>query len=113
MYLDRRYKYFNTKGDDYAQESEKDKSLRLQKYTLFKLGKQKLVWKNFLRAMMSSFQMIMMTCMLNMKLGSTEKPYLTISTCIAWSVFTIMLYVTGTIGYQLYLIDPKNFKTEK
>merc|ERR1712194_728362 len=76
MWLDRRYKHFDQKGNEYAQESEVAKKNRLLKYTIIKGQKQKLVWKNFIRAMTTSYQPIMFSIFLNIKQGSLLKPYL-------------------------------------
>jgi cysteine-rich repeat protein len=84
LILDRRYKKFDNKENEYIVESELAASKRHMIYMLVKGIKQKIVWKNFLRAFTTSFQPIMIGIMLNIKLSSLSKPLVTVSTLLSY-----------------------------
>jgi len=76
MLMDRKYKHFDNMGNEYLQESELAKKNRQLKYLLFKQLKQKLIWKNFLRAFTTGYQVIIFSLALNIKYVNMSKPIL-------------------------------------
>jgi hypothetical protein len=82
-------------------------------YLLIKGGKQKFVWKNFLRTFMTAYQPIMFMCTLNLSKASLAKPILAVSTILAGIVWTVMMIAVCLLGSTLYRIQRENFKTEK
>jgi len=100
MYLDRKFKHFDNRGNEYRLETDKQRHKRLRWYAIFKGLKQKLAWKNFIRAAVASYQPIMFSIMLNIRQASLAKPYLTVSTVLAICSLVVLMYFVANLGYN-------------
>lgn len=112
MKLARKFKtYYNS--NPYVQENEAQGTRRKLLYTLFKGLKQALIWKNVLIGLITSFQALALTTMLNIFYGEMTKPVLVISVILSYFSIAIMFIMIGLIGYNLYIMTPDKWPDQK
>jgi hypothetical protein len=112
MSMDRKFKNYSH-GNEWMVESPNQAGRRKQIYAIIKGVKQGLVWANILRGIITGFQRLSMVILLDIIYSNWEKPVLTVSNLLAWLAGALLSLTVGMIGYNLYIMHPSFWQTEK
>ena len=112
MSMDRKFKTYSN-GNEWMVESPNQTGKRKQLYTIIKGVKQGLVWANILRGIITGFQHMSMVILLDIIYSNWSKPVLTVSNLLAWLAGAILSITVCMIGYNLYIMHPSFWQTEK